>query len=147
MAQAPLPRAGSSPGQGRSAAPGPPAPPGAGISRPGSAGGPGPRGLAGRCRSALASNSHLVLSHAAADRIPSRVVAVGHGVYARAAEAIHLRTNDQNARFFVEGTELVPPCEGGPAELACAGAWEAEGPGLAGSDGPRVLHCGVARCP
>jgi hypothetical protein len=105
-----------------------------------------PWALVRRYRSVLASNSYLVLSHATADRIPSRVVAVGQEVYARATETIQLRTKPEVARFF-EGTELIPPHEGAAAELAYAGAWGAEDPDLADSDGSRVLYCGVARCP
>jgi hypothetical protein len=77
-----------------------------------------------------------VLSHATAERIPSRVVAVGRKVYVRATETVYLRTKPEIARF-IEGTGLIPSCQGAAAELAYAGAWGAEDPDLADSDGSR----------
>jgi hypothetical protein len=107
--------------------------------------GSNPAGLVRRYRSALASGSHLALSHATADRLPARAVRGIEEAYQNASESIYLRDRAGVERFF-EGTELVPPHHGAAPGLAYVGEWGAEVPQLADSDGSRVLYCGVARC-
>jgi hypothetical protein len=105
-----------------------------------------PCGLVRRYRNALASGSYLALSHATADRIPTRVVQVGQDVYAKSSEEIHLRTRAEIEPFF-DGMQLVPPYSGAAPALAYVGEWGAEDPALADSDGSRVVYCGVAKVP
>jgi S-adenosyl methyltransferase len=87
-----------------------------------------------------------VLSHLTSDNRPQRAIRAGEELYARATESLHFRTRAQIERFFA-GLELVPPYPGAEPAVIHVGAWGAEDPAAADTDGSRWLYCGVARRP
>jgi O-methyltransferase involved in polyketide biosynthesis len=95
---------------------------------------------------ALEPDSYLVLSHLTSDNRPQRAIRAGEELYARATESLHFRTRAQIERFFA-GLELVPPYPGAEPAVIHVGAWGAEDPAAADTDGSRWLYCGVARRP
>jgi S-adenosyl methyltransferase len=103
-----------------------------------------PWGLVARFMAAVAPDSYLALSHATMDNLPPAMVAAGLELYERAAERLYPRSRAEVERFFV-GLELVAPYQGAAAAVDYVGAWGAEDPEAADSDGSRVLYCGVAR--
>jgi hypothetical protein len=109
------------------------------------ANGSSPWGLVGRYADALAPGSYLALSHVTHERLPPRLVQLGVNVYAQ-AQGIHPRTREQIERFFA-GLEIVPPYEGAEPAITHIGAWGADDPELADSDGSRWWYGGVARRP
>jgi hypothetical protein len=103
-----------------------------------------PWGLVGRYLAAVAPGSYLALSHATMDQIPPRMVAAALEMYQRAAHPLYPRTRADVERFF-GGLELVPAQPGGDASVGFVGAWGAEDPAAADSDGSHALYAGVAR--
>jgi hypothetical protein len=103
-----------------------------------------PRGLVARYTEAIAPGSYLALSHATADRLPPRAIQAMDETYANATEKFYLRPRAEVERLF-GGLELVPPYEGAAPGITFVGKWGAEDPGLADSDGSRVLYGGVGR--
>ena len=105
-----------------------------------------PWGIVAQYLASLAPGSYLALSHVTADRLPPSGVETGLEVYAKATENIYVRPKDQVERFF-EHLDMVPPYDGAPAGVCYVGAWGAEVPTLADSDGSRMMYCGVGRRP
>jgi hypothetical protein len=105
-----------------------------------------PLALVSRYMTAVAPGSYLALSHVTFDRLPPRVTQTGQDVYDRAGIGIHARTAEQVTRFF-DGLELVAARDGDDPSVSYAGAWGAEDPVAADSDGSRLLYAGVARRP
>jgi hypothetical protein len=103
-----------------------------------------PWGLVGQYLAAVAPGSYLALSHATTDQIPPRMVAAALEMYQRAAQPLYPRSRADVERFF-DGLELVPAQPGGDASVGFVGAWGAEDPAAADSDGSRALYSGVAR--
>jgi len=105
-----------------------------------------PWGLVARYMKAMAPGSYLALSHVTYDKLPSQLARAGAEVYARATSDIYLRSAPEIERFF-GGLELVPAHPGAEPGLAYVGAWGADVPDQADSDGSRYFYCGVARRP
>ena len=105
-----------------------------------------PWGLVARYVGALPPGSYLVLSHGTADLLPPRAVEVSREEFARATENIFLRPRAQVERFF-RGLDLIPPYNQAAPGICYVGQWGAEDPGLADSDGSRVLYGGGGRRP
>jgi hypothetical protein len=105
-----------------------------------------PWGIVARYLGALAPGSYLVLSHGTADRLPPRAVQAVREEYARATGNIFVRPLAKVERFF-GGLDLVPPYEAADPGICYVGQWGAVDPGLADSDGSRMLYCGVGRTP
>jgi hypothetical protein len=105
-----------------------------------------PWGIVARYLGVLAPGSHLVLSHGTADRLPPRAVQAVREEYARTTGNIFVRPLAQVERFF-GGLDLVPPYEAADPGICYVGQWGAVDPGLADSDGSRMLYCGVGRTP
>lgn len=103
-----------------------------------------PWGLVGQYLAAAAPGSYLALSHSTMDQLPPRMVAAGLDMYQRAAQPLYPRTRAEVERFFA-GLELVPAQPGGDPAVGFVGAWGAEDPDAADSDGSRILYCGVGR--
>ena len=101
-------------------------------------------GLVGQYLAAAAPGSYLALSHSTMDQLPPRMVAAGLEMYQRAAQPLYPRTRAEVERFFA-GLELVPAQPGGDPSVGFVGAWGAEDPAAADSDGSRILYCGVGR--
>jgi hypothetical protein len=102
--------------------------------------------IVARYLGALAPGSYLVLSHGTADRLPPRAVQAVREEYARATGNIFVRPLAKVERFF-GGLDLVPPYEAADPGICYVGQWGAVDPGLADSDGSRMLYCGVGRRP
>jgi S-adenosyl methyltransferase len=105
-----------------------------------------PWGLVARYMSVTAPGSYLALSHVTYDKLPPRLTNAGAEVYARATNDIYLRSSADILRFF-DGLELVAPYAGTAPGITYVGAWGAEDPDQADSDGSRFFYCGVARRP
>ncbi len=105
-----------------------------------------PWGLVARYLQATATGSYLVLSHVTDEKTPPRAVAAAVELYSRASENLYFRSLADVERFF-EGLELVSPCPDTAPAVVHAGAWGADDPALADSDGSRWSYCGVARRP
>jgi S-adenosyl methyltransferase len=105
-----------------------------------------PWGVVARYMNAMAPGSYLALPHVTHDKVPSQQATAGAEVYARASTDIYPRTRAEIEKFFA-GLELVAPYRGAAAGLAYVGAWGAEDPDQADSDGSRYFYCGVARRP
>lgn len=105
-----------------------------------------PWGLIERYVSMLVPGSYLVLSHVTYEGLPPSLVQTGRDVYARTADGIYPRSRADIERFFT-GLEIVPPHEGAEPAVTHIGAWGAEDPDMAGSDGSRWWFGAVAWCP
>jgi O-methyltransferase involved in polyketide biosynthesis len=106
-----------------------------------------PWALVARYTGALAPGSYLALSHLTSEHVPPMAASDFCRIFEHATEQIHFRSETAVERFFA-GLELVPPDDQASAGRLCyAGAWGAEDPVLADSDGSRWLYCGVARRP
>jgi hypothetical protein len=103
-----------------------------------------PWGLVGQYLAAAAPGSYLALSHSTMDQLPPRMVAAGLEMYQRTAQPLYPRSRAEVERFFA-GLELVPAQPGGDPAVGFVGAWGAEDPDAADSDGSRILYCGVGR--
>jgi hypothetical protein len=103
-----------------------------------------PVGCVSRYVRAIAPGSYLSLTHLTADAKPPATVEAFRAVFDNATERMHFRSKAQVARFF-DGMEIVPPYDGGRAEITFAGVWGAEDVVLADSEGSRWLYAGVAR--
>jgi hypothetical protein len=103
-----------------------------------------PWGLVAQYLAAVAPGSYLALSHATTDQIPPRMVAAALEMYKRATQPLYPRSRPDVERF-VDGLDLVPAQPGGDASVGFVGAWGADDPAAADSDGSRALYSGVAR--
>jgi len=105
-----------------------------------------PRGLIERYMSEFTSGSYLALSHGTTEKNSPVIAEQVREIYEKATEQLHLRSKAEIANLFT-GLELVPPYEGAAPGLTHIGAWGAEDPDAADSDGSRWAFCGVARKP
>ncbi|TDD72776.1 hypothetical protein E1293_32505 [Actinomadura darangshiensis] len=104
-----------------------------------------PWGVVRRYMDRLAPGSYLALSSITSERQPDKAVDTVEEVYSHSSSgAVRVRTRVDIERFFA-GLEIVPPYEGGAAELTYVGQWGAVDPDEADSDGSRWGYCGVAR--
>jgi hypothetical protein len=108
--------------------------------------GPDPWGLVARYMAAMAPGSYLALSHATADGFAPRTIRAGMGTVQTLSVQAHTRSRAEVARFF-DGLELVPPYDGAEPAVTYVGAWGAEDPAAADTEGSRMSYCGVARRP
>ncbi len=105
-----------------------------------------PWGLVARYMSALAPGSYLAMSHSTMDRLPPRMMEAGAEMYRRSAQRLYPRPRAEVELFF-DDLELVAARPGEDPSVGHVGAWDADDPGAADSDGSRILYCGVARRP
>jgi hypothetical protein len=105
-----------------------------------------PRGILAQYLAAVVPGSYLALTHVTADRLPPRAVAAGKDMYRQAGQPVYPRDRATVTRFF-DGLELVAARDGDDPSVSYAGAWGAEDPVAADSDGSRLLYAGVARRP
>jgi hypothetical protein len=105
-----------------------------------------PWGLVARYLAAVAPGSYLALSHSTTDQLPPRMVAAGLELYQRSATPLYPRSRPQVERFFA-GLELVAARDGDDPAVGYVGAWGADDPAAADSDGSRIIYAGVARRP
>jgi S-adenosyl methyltransferase len=96
--------------------------------------------------SAFPSGSYVALSHGTVDKNSPDIAERVRKVYEGATEQLYLRERDEIERFFA-GLEIVPPHDGMPPALSHLGAWGADVPAVAESDGSRWAFCAVARKP
>jgi hypothetical protein len=78
-----------------------------------------PYAIVARLLSALPAGSHLTISHATGDFLPTGTGVAGQRIYDEAGIPLQLRTHEEISRFF-DGCELIPP------GLAPISEWRAE---------------------
>ena len=105
-----------------------------------------PWGLVARYLAAAPPGSGLALSHGSGDQVPESVREASLRVYANTRTPPTERSRTEIARFF-DGLEIVSPYPGAPAEPTFVGAWGAEDPAAADSDGSRLAYGAVGRKP
>ncbi|MGH3680577.1 MAG: SAM-dependent methyltransferase [Natronosporangium sp.] len=106
-----------------------------------------PWGLVGRYMSRMVSGSYLALTHSAVgDQTGGEVLNVGTKIYSGTATPWTDRSRTEIERLFT-GLDIVPAYPGAAPELVFIGAWGAEDPELADSEGSRLGYAAVARTP
>jgi hypothetical protein len=105
-----------------------------------------PWGIVSRYLAMLAPGSYLALSHSTTDHLPPRMVATGLAMYQRASTPLYPRSLADVRRFFT-GLELVAARDDEEPAVGYVGAWGADDPAAADSDGSRIIYAGVARRP
>jgi hypothetical protein len=106
-----------------------------------------PWSLVERYTSALARGSYLALTHSAlGDQVAGETVKATGEIYRSTATPWTDRSKTEIERFFT-GTEIVPPYEGAGAELVFIGAWGADDPARADSEGSRLGYAAVGHKP
>lgn len=95
---------------------------------------------------AVPSGSYLALSHLNGDGQPPQSISRIKQAWAGTETGIHFRSREQIAAFF-DGLEIVSPYRGAEAAVVPVGAWGADDPDVADSDGSRWAYCAVARKP
>lgn len=105
-----------------------------------------PWGVAKAYIDVLASGSYVAISHATADKQPSKPAQAAASTYSTTDAMMYLRNRDQ-VEWLFEGLKFVEPYVGGVPKLHYLGTWFCEDPDLAEEDSDRWCYAGVARKP